>query len=167
MGSSVKSERSGRRSAPDPWKLVFRISVIIGWIVAVIGVAIFTYSEAYPRVGHRMVGDLTLSQFGFWLMVIGIGLVVLAVIASQARAVIVAKQFDTAEVTPPVNASFGTGVEGGGNIVQEDEPTAPLLGSTSINYGLNGNNKSGPFSLTRSARVVTPTGSSSSKKGIP
>ena len=167
MGSSVKSERPGRRIPPDPWKLVFRISVIIGWIVAVIGVAIFTYSEAYPRVGHRMVGELTLSQFGFWLMVVGIGLVILTVIASQARAVIVAKQLGSAEVTPPINASFGTGVEGGGSMLPEDEPTAPLLGSASINYGLNGHNKFGPFSLTRSARVVTPSGSSSSKEGIP
>lgn len=147
-GISLKSTKT------DSLKAAMRAVVVVGWTVAVVGVGIFTYAEAYPRVGQqpRRVGSLTLSQFGFWLMVGGIGLVAAAVIISNIRALL-AKSARKEALANAVHAGSATGHEDQEN--GRVEEAFPLIGSERINYGSVSQSKGGPFTFTRTATVVT------------
>lgn len=155
MIAPVPSDGAGSKSVrTDGWKTALKTSVIIGWTVAVVGVGIFTYAEAYPRVGqqpHR-VGSLTLSQFGFWLMVCGIGLVAVAVIISNIR-MLIAKNARKDALAKAVHTASATGHEDQENGPVEE--TVPLIGSERINYGSATQSKGGPFTFTRPPAVIS------------
>jgi hypothetical protein len=158
---TVESRPAPRKpkSSLEKAKIFLRLILIFGWSVAVVGVGIFTYSEAYPKVGQKphQVGSLTLSQFGFWLIVSGVGLVVVSVISSQSVSCLLkSKQEEYSRNA--VHASLGTAHQEEG-AVSEDE-VEPLIGSSRVNYGSLTANNASPFSSRiRSAAVITSASS--------
>jgi hypothetical protein len=154
------------KSSLEKAKVFFRIILIFGWSVAVVGVGIFTYSEAYPKVGQKphQVGSLTLSQFGFWLIVSGIGLVVVSVLSSQAVSCLM-KSTKADSDRKAVHASLGTAHEE--EATMSDDEVEPLIGPGRVSYGSVVANHSSPFSSrVRSASVITSTGSPFSKQTL-
>ena len=130
-GGQKSPRRPGK--GQDRSKTALRIFVLIGWSVTVIGVAMFTYSEAYPT-GVR-VGALTLSQLGFWLIFAGIILVVISVLVAQTLSCCHKR-----DAGPPTAVHAGTGVD------EEDEDSISLLVGAKVNYGSTVNGS--PFSST-------------------
>jgi hypothetical protein len=153
-----------RKSSQESAKFALRVLLIVGWFVAVVGVAVFTYSEAYPRIGQRphQVGSLTLSQCGFWLIVSGIGLVIVSVGSAQVLSCIlkIIKQENEANA---VHTALGTGDEE--NTVYETNETAPLIGPDRVQYGSSPVMHASPFSSkSRPATVITSSSSAAFSK---
>lgn len=133
--------------------------LIAGWTFATVGVALFTYSEAYPPESREekkaVLGSLTLSQCGFWLIFTGVAIVSVSVAASQIIACIARKS----DIPPPVAVTTGMGT--GYNEEEdssEDAETSSLIGSNKVNYGSTVFNPS-PFSASsvlRAPSTVSP-----------
>ena len=170
-GASKNAGNSRRHHGPQvpSWvetvRAVLRFFLIAGWTMATMGVALFTYSEAYPKeVKNPVLGSLTLSQCGFWLISSGLALVAICVVLSQITLCWAMK----ASIPPPVavTTGMGTGYDeeeatppSAGREGQEEqeslveEETSSLIGSGKVNYGSTVFNAS-PFSA--SSLVRTP-----------
>jgi hypothetical protein len=160
----MKSPGKKRKTGLERAKVTFRVLLIIGWTVAVVGVALFTYSEAYPKIGQKEheIGTLTLSQFGFWLIVSGIGLVVISILSSHALTCVLNMARDDEEAVT-VHASLGTGYEK--DLSSEEHENSPLIGPNKLNYGSTSVSHASPFSSRpRSASVLTSSNSPFSKQ---
>lgn len=150
-----------RKTSLEKAKLVFKVLLIIGWFIAVVGVAIFTYSEAYPLEGKKphQVGYLTLSQLGFWLIVAGICLVVISVGSSQGITFAM-KAIKEEREALAVHAALGTGHEEESPV--ETQETDPLMGPNKVQYGSTSLIHAGPFiSRSQTPSVITPSSNSS------
>lgn len=165
---TVESRAAAKKpkSSLEKAKIGIRLALILGWSLAVSGVGIFTYAEAYPKVGKQphQVGSLTLSQFGFWLIISGVGLVVVSVLSSHGLSCLM-KQAKEDYQRNAVHASLGTSHEDGG--IGEDEHVTPLIGPSRVDYGSTVRSQSSPFSSkVRSASVITSANSPFSKHTI-
>ena len=128
------------RGGSETGRQVLRVLVLLGFITAVIGVAIFTYSVAYPSVEKTVhLGSLTLAQLSFWLIVGGVGTVGICSLISHTLMCIAKRSMMPIPVT--INAGIGTGYDD-----EEAEVSSPLLGSArgSSNRANRGSASGGP-----------------------
>ena len=165
-GMRSPSSRRAGLSHPawlEPSRIVLRIFLIAGLVLATVGVSIFTYSEAYPPSHNwnkkdSALGALPLSQLGFWFIIAGLGIVSVSVAISQILSCSLSHRSLN---HPSVAVTTGTGT-GFDNIDEEHGPdeaeTSSLIGSNKVNYGSTVFNPS-PFSassLVRAPSTASP-----------
>jgi hypothetical protein len=121
MSETPPRSRKGVPAWVEKAKLFAKVFLVLGALCGISGVALFTFSEAYPD-NHR-VGRLTYSQLGFWLIASGCGVILLSVIGSQICTCVGRKSIPP----PPIitNSGMGTGYD------EEDGEDTSLLANGS------------------------------------